>query len=159
MHVCCLSQNVTATQSPCESAGAQGLWLLVTEASLSHLISAPGEISKCCKIAIFRCYKGTFHQNGTVNLSVFALVGSAAVRIRHAVERKRVFSLCHKKEDDPGYDNVHRELTASARRCGETRRGGWRDHEWRNKSRDKLILDLKRLSFFFPSSKKTWYEW
>lgn len=28
------------------------------------------------------------------------------------------------------------------------------DQEWRNKSRDKLILDLKRLSFFLPSKKK-----
>lgn len=74
-----------------------------------------------------------------VNLSVFALAGSAAVRIRHVVERKLVFSLYQSKK----------KWWSRRRQCAPG---------WRNKSRDKLSLDLKGLSFSF-SSKKAWCEW
>lgn len=80
-------------------------------------------------------------------------MGSAAVGELGTLLREKVFLVFFKKKKkknhNPGHHNVHRELAADAGWCGERRQGGWRDQAWRNKSRDKLLLVLKHLSFFF----------
>lgn len=78
-------------------------------------------------------------------------MGSAAVRIRHVVERgKRGLKVFTKRRRShaPGYDNVHRELAASAGR------GGWRDPEWRNKKARQTDFRPKTFILFSYSPKK-----
>lgn len=100
--------------------------------------------------------------DGCVNVSIFAPVGSAAVGelgtlLREKNNPRSVFKSFFLKK---------RKITIqdmTMRRGSSLPPAGWRaevmarmkDQMWRNKSRDKLLLHLRRLSFFLlPKTKQ-----